>query len=80
MLQILKIPPQAWSDFKRNFLGDGEDNGDTLFLDVFLFLLLPVVVVILPIITLIPSLSLRLGSIGLSLLVKELGTFGHVYF
>ena len=77
MLQILKIPPQAWSDFKRNFLGDGEDNGDTLFLDV--FLLLPVVV-ILPIITLKPSLSMRLGSIGLSLLVKELGTFGHVYF
>jgi hypothetical protein len=79
MLQILKIRPQAWSDFKRNFLGDGEDNGDTLFLDVFLFLLLPVVV-ILPIIALIPSLSLRLGSISLSLLVKELGTFGHVYF
>jgi hypothetical protein len=56
MLQILKIPPRAWSDFERNFLGDGEENGDTLFLDVFLFLLLPVVVT-LSIITLIQSPS-----------------------
>ena len=56
MLQILKIPPRAWSDFERNFLGKGEENGDTLFLDVFLFLLLPVVVT-LSIITLIQSPS-----------------------